>query len=1136
MIKRYEDFEVVVTKKNEHLYADLGTVPSGRRLMQPVPIALPEDHAIWTEACQGDKSEDELAELGHRLFESLITGAIASEWNICLSRARRRRNTGLRLRFTVQGDALTEVPLELLCARTAPRHEFLALEALSPVVRSPRYSGSVQERPITLPLRVLVVVANPDSQTPVDPVTERTNLEEALADFLESGKLVMDYLGSSDGAGADCDTLYRTLVRTEYPYDIAHFLFHSGLPDTHGAEAKDTLCLAGPGSERGQSVSIPDLTSLMAYNGVRVVILHAHEGAHAGINRAFRSMAGRFIAKGLPAVMTTQCPMDRDVAAWFYRHCYDSWLAEGDVPLECAVTEARQSVAGQFGDRSSSWWAPVLFAHQHSAEVLKVRADTQPSSIWLKRGGMLMQLGQIDQAVAELELAYTADPDEASLPLAHALVAQAQAREHGGDKDGALVACERALEVFPDEPAAQEIKVSILVRRGNEALLRDDVDSALAAYQQAGDRLRIERAEARKREQQQASEQVEEQPSEEAEEGLAPIEPADIAEIERHLREGEEYVSAADWQAAEVKFERGLEYYQGHEKPSELPDQMGELFRKLNMGQLYAQGMLHLSERRWRAAVEAFATLDQFDSTYAGVDIAARLEQAELEEKREREYNHVLALLAQESWTEVVRLATDLDKSYEGPDGRTVDDVLKRALYAWGKELEEDDPVRAYYLFYDLYGQDPSYEDVAELCATLAFRNGTREDVPMSWAQKVDWLENVVEIDPNHRAGRTRRLLDIARHRWSEELLEENSPVAIAQLEKITPDYGQWVEVSQTLADIYYRLLREGDYVRTEHSNLNAEAEAHSRLGLELWKKGDQQGALEQLARIPQEVRAFPSMSALAQMYVALGHQERGARRWQSALEWWDKALSVSPGLIESLRWRIREVRFRLWVMSHRPVVGLVGAACVVLVVAIAILRSRSTPAVAPPSETATPTTTAIPTSTSTPSVPIAPVLSPTPTFTPISVPTASPTPILPTATPTPRSTSTATPTPEPTATPSPPVPIAVQPRQLRPGFGMTIKGVRDVTLEWEGSLRGGQVFRVIMRHVPTGEVLESPDLTTTTWTTGLATDKYGEYRWQVVVIQDGAIVARTSEEWLLWYDPSAGRPGEPPPPTEPPP
>lgn len=1133
MIKRYDDFEVVITKKNKHLYADLGATPDGRHLSQPVSITMPDDLVAWAEARQGHKSEAELAELGHRLFQALITGQVASEWNACLSKVRRRPNTGLRLRFNIQADVLTQAPLELLCARTAPLYEFLTLDALTPVVRSPRYGGFVHERPITLPLRVLVVIADSGPQVATDPVAERASLEGALADLTQ---LTIDYLGLPGGANADYDTLYRTLIQTKYPYDVVRFIGHSGLPDT--GDTENILSLTSPGTESNQDTRISDLASLLTYTGVRIVILQAGEEARDDIHHAFQDVAKRFIAKGLPTVMTMQCPVSQDVATRFYRQFYNSWLAESDLLIEDAVAAARQSVYRQFNDRTSSWWSPVLFVHPQNTRALRVKVDRQPFRIQLKRGRILMQRGQIDQAVAELERAYAAAPDRICFPLARALAAQAQALEESGDENGALAACERALEVFPVEQMAQEIRVSIWTRRGDKALAQDDLHGALVSYQQAGDRPKIDEVEAKKRQRQDALEKS----VREANEDLSTI-TLDTTIAQHYLKAGEEYIQASEWQAAVMEFNLGLELYRQFGDPDELPGRSGEQFRDLRMGQLYAQGALCLSEQRWQAAAGTFDVLCQFGSTYQGIDVVSQLEQAQLEQRCEQRYHHLLALMEQEDWIEISRLTADLDPNYTGPDGGSVGAILRHALYAWGKELETDDPWRAYYLFYSLYQQAPDYEDVAELCAAVAFKNGMRQDVPSSWEQRVDWLEKVIEIDPDHRTGHTQRLLDKARHRWAEELLGENNLAGAAQLERIGPDYDQWVEVRQTLAGIYYRLLQEGRYHSTERSNLDAEAEARSRLGIEQWEKGNWQGAVEQLGKIPPEARVFPSMLALAQTYVALGHRERKAGQWRNAIEWWDKALIMSPGLVDTLGWRIREAKLQLWARRHKREVGIIGAVFIVLAVVITILRIHSTPAISLPSETLTPTLT----STVTPSAPLVSEPSSTATFAPIPTPTSTFMPML--ATDVPVLVSTSTPTPTLTATPTPapatptlfPTPTAASPHLQKPASGEEVRN--SVTFEWAGSLRGGQTFHVILRHVTTGATFESPDLTTRTWTTDLPGDRYGAYYWQVVIVQGGAIVARSDEEWHFWFvpfDPSGGQlsptepPPEGPPPTEP--
>jgi hypothetical protein len=162
----------------------------------------------------------------------------------------------------------------------------------------------------------------------------------------------------------------------------------------------------------------------------------------------------------------------------------------------------------------------------------------------------------------------------------------------------------------------------------------------------------------------------------------------------------------------------------------------------------------------------------------------------------------------------------------------------------------------------------------------------------------------------------------------------------------------------------------------------------------------------------------------------------------------------------------------------------------------------------------------------------------PTPTSTPAS--SASPTP---TATPTPSPTSsptlspTATRAPTPTLTPATiPTLRPVMPELLAPVQGSTHKST--VTFDWQGSLRPGQAYKVIVRHVESGDMIPSGLLADDTWTTYLPAERYGAWRWTVSVVQGERAVA-TPPEWEFWLDPFGGggdgghRGTKPPPPDE---
>ncbi|HET89138.1 MAG TPA: tetratricopeptide repeat protein [Chloroflexi bacterium] len=114
---------------------------------------------------------------------------------------------------------------------------------------------------------------------------------------------------------------------------------------------------------------------------------------------------------------------------------------------------------GQEFFRRNQWKAAVrYFRDALAANPLHFHAR-------LRLGETLIHVGQVDEAVSELEWCYEQDQDEARPLLARALVAQARAREEAGDEDGALAACERTTQVSPADHAAQRIRNGIIVRR-----------------------------------------------------------------------------------------------------------------------------------------------------------------------------------------------------------------------------------------------------------------------------------------------------------------------------------------------------------------------------------------------------------------------------------------------------------------------------------------------------------------------------------------------------------------------------------------------------------------------------------------------------------------------------------------------
>lgn len=116
-----------------------------------------------------------------------------------------------------------------------------------------------------------------------------------------------------------------------------------------------------------------------------------------------------------------------------------------------------------------------------------VSADPDFVGARLILGEALVNLGEVGGGLAELEAAYAQDEKKGRDALVRGLVAQA--RQLSGDRreDEALAICDRALALAPSHGAAYALQLSLWMRKGDSALLKDDLELASDAYRRAGD-------------------------------------------------------------------------------------------------------------------------------------------------------------------------------------------------------------------------------------------------------------------------------------------------------------------------------------------------------------------------------------------------------------------------------------------------------------------------------------------------------------------------------------------------------------------------------------------------------------------------------------------------------------------------
>ncbi|HEY0511780.1 MAG TPA: CHAT domain-containing protein [Thermoanaerobaculia bacterium] len=290
----------------------------------------------------------DLMEMGRNLFAALFAGEVGvlygSAWSAALA-----ADQGLRIRLhlrprTPELAGLTKIPWEILFDERAGG--FPCLNPLSPVIRHLDLPRPVERVPFRMPLRVLVVAANPAGLSALDLKGEQDGIRASRRVRVQ----VLEGRGPED--------LRRELCRGENQggYQIVHFMGH-GLSD---ADQGSLVFATEEG--RARTVTGNELSQIAQGSpALGLALLNAcHSAADPKGSGAdpLAGVAGSLVRGGLPAVVGMQFAISDRAALTFSRVLYER-LAEGD-PIEVAVSEARLAI--YLADSSSSdWVAPVLF-------------------------------------------------------------------------------------------------------------------------------------------------------------------------------------------------------------------------------------------------------------------------------------------------------------------------------------------------------------------------------------------------------------------------------------------------------------------------------------------------------------------------------------------------------------------------------------------------------------------------------------------------------------------------------------------------------------------------------------------------------------------------------------------------------
>jgi CHAT domain/WD40-like Beta Propeller Repeat len=293
-----------------------------------------------------DSPESQLAkELGTLLFGAVFEDEDVREAYRSARQAARSATTPLRVKLSLtETPELLRLPWEYLC----DDREFLAISKWTPIVRHLEVGTPSAPPRLSLPIRVLSLVAAPSDAEPIDAERERTRLTTALEPLVAAGAVSIDWLD-------DPTPVALTRQLDDQEYHVLHFIGHGGFEESKD----DGVLLFEDGEGRSERVGGERFGQMLHdyQDTMRLVVLNACEGARASPEDPFSGVATSLIHYGIPSVIGMQFEIS-DRAAILFASDFYSAIANGR-PIDAAMARARRVIYadGNFLE----WGTPVLF-------------------------------------------------------------------------------------------------------------------------------------------------------------------------------------------------------------------------------------------------------------------------------------------------------------------------------------------------------------------------------------------------------------------------------------------------------------------------------------------------------------------------------------------------------------------------------------------------------------------------------------------------------------------------------------------------------------------------------------------------------------------------------------------------------
>ena len=358
---RYRDFPIEITNESAKARVRvLGTVPGGdMRDADAEVVAVDLDalepglRKVWRRRLDVAG----LTDIGVRLGEVLLPGRVRELFE--RSRAALTDGEGLRVRLSVESDALAALPWELA---HAPRsggepvvNDFLVLQRAVSFVRQQATGDPPRDLAPQSAFRVLVSLAEPDDQPPLNLSVDEAAITAAIAEADDGQSVITSHVVEP--------ATRASLLREIAGADVLHFGGHGffteiGFADDGTAQSRGGIVLEDD-SGASDRLDSAQLAGVLAAGQARLVVLGACQTAQRDARGTWSGVAPALVREGVPAVVAMQFGVLDASARPFLSALYRSLFTGFTIDEAVALGRRAVFVEGRPEDRD--WATPVLY-------------------------------------------------------------------------------------------------------------------------------------------------------------------------------------------------------------------------------------------------------------------------------------------------------------------------------------------------------------------------------------------------------------------------------------------------------------------------------------------------------------------------------------------------------------------------------------------------------------------------------------------------------------------------------------------------------------------------------------------------------------------------------------------------------